>query len=133
VWGTNVRSIRRLKGLSMDAFALGVGVSVATVSRWEAGKMAPKDENKIEIAAVLDVDVRTLFPLVRAQASWHFHQGISISVAQAADMLGISCRHAHRLASEGRLPGAYRLGRRVLVSVDVLRREVERMASAVAS
>lgn len=66
LWGNNVATIRKMKGLTVAAFAGQMGVSVATVSRWEAGKMAPKDDNKVEIAAVLDIDVRTLFPLVRA-------------------------------------------------------------------
>lgn len=66
VWGNNIKQIRALKGLSMQEFADAMGVSQATVSRWEAGKMAPKVDNQIEIAAVLDVDVRMLFPLVRA-------------------------------------------------------------------
>lgn len=69
VWGNNIRTIRGMKQMSMDVFASEVGVSVATVSRWEAGKMAPKDDNKVEIAAVLEVDVRTLFPLVRSVTS----------------------------------------------------------------
>jgi len=67
LWGANVRNIRTdVRKWSMKDFADEVGVTVATVSRWEAGKMAPSDDNKVEIAAVLDVDVRTLFPLVRA-------------------------------------------------------------------
>lgn len=65
IWGGNIKTIRVLKGLTVTQFAEAMGVSVATVSRWEAGKMAPKDDNKVEIATVLDVDVRTLFPLVR--------------------------------------------------------------------
>ena len=69
LWGSNIRSIRVGRGLSMSAFAKDMGVSVATVSRWEAGKMAPRDENKVEIATVLDADVRTLFPLVRSQVA----------------------------------------------------------------
>lgn len=66
VWGNNIRTIREMKQMSMEGFAEEVGVSVATISRWEAGKMAPKDDNKVEVAAVLGVDVRTLFPLVRS-------------------------------------------------------------------
>jgi transcriptional regulator with XRE-family HTH domain len=65
IWGNNVKTIRGLKGLTVAQFAQEMGVSVATVSRWEAGKMAPKDDNKVEIATVLEVDVRTLFPLTR--------------------------------------------------------------------
>ena len=66
LWGANIRTIRSARGLSMEDFARQVGVSTATVSRWETGRMAPRDENKVEIAAILDADVRMLFPLVRA-------------------------------------------------------------------
>ena len=65
-WGSNIALARKLRGLSVKTFAEEMGVSVATVSRWEAGKMAPRDDNKVEIATVLATDVRMLFPLVRA-------------------------------------------------------------------
>jgi len=72
-WGINVRAFRRAHdsrtGVSptdgMRTMAEALGVSVATVSRWETGKMTPRDELKVEIAEYLDVDVRALFPLVR--------------------------------------------------------------------
>jgi len=65
-WGTNISLARKIKGLSVKQFSEEMDVSVATVSRWEAGKMAPRDGMKMEIATVLGVDVRMLFPLVRA-------------------------------------------------------------------
>ena len=72
-WGINVRAFRRAhdsrEGITptdgMRVMAESLGVSVATVSRWETGKMTPRDELKVEIAEYLDVDVRSLFPLVR--------------------------------------------------------------------
>lgn len=58
---------------------------------------------------------------------------ISVSVSRAAELLGISTRNAYYLLAEGRLPGAYRVGRRVLVHLETLRaasaKEAERQAS----
>lgn len=73
-WGSNIRIFRRVRdlreGLSDEvgkkAMAAALEVSLATISRWENGRMAPRDDRKVEIAEYLDVDVRALFPLVRA-------------------------------------------------------------------
>jgi transcriptional regulator with XRE-family HTH domain len=62
-WGRNMRATRVARELTMDDLAAKLGVTVATVSRWETGAMAPRDEKKVRIATVLDIDVRTLFPL----------------------------------------------------------------------
>ena len=45
----------------------------------------------------------------------------TLSVKSAARILGIGRQLAYRLAAEGKLPGARRLGRRIVVS----RRELE--------
>lgn len=73
-WGENIRTFRRVKdrrdGIppekGMQRMAEHLEVTVATVSRWETGKAAPTDDHKVEIAEYLEVDVRSLFPLVRA-------------------------------------------------------------------
>lgn len=52
----------------MQAMADALEVSKATVSRWETGKAIPTDFHKVDIAEYLDVDVRTLFPLVRRES-----------------------------------------------------------------
>ena len=65
VWGNNVTQFRKMRGLSVNDFAMALGVSQATVSRWESGKMAPRDARKVDIATVLNVDVQSIFPLVR--------------------------------------------------------------------
>ncbi len=56
---------------------------------------------------------------------------ITISVPEAARLLGISERHAYYMAREGKLHGAYRMGNRWLVHLGVLRRESERMAMGI--
>lgn len=45
-----------------------------------------------------------------------------LTLAEAAVLLRISAEHARKLALQGRLPGAFRLGRRHLVSHDGLQR-----------
>ena len=43
-----------------------------------------------------------------------------LTVAEAAEILGCSRRHVYGLVERGEMPGARRLGRRVLVSRRVL-------------
>jgi transcriptional regulator with XRE-family HTH domain len=50
------------KGMALMAESLEV--TPETVSRWETGKLVPRDAKKIEIARYLGVDPRMLFPLV---------------------------------------------------------------------
>lgn len=72
-WGENIRLMRKVRdareGLApeqgMRQMAAELGVSAATVSRWETGKSCPTDDHKIEIADYLGLPVRTVFPLGR--------------------------------------------------------------------
>ena len=70
-WGENIRLQRQIKdkrdgrnGSGIISMAKELGVTPETVSRWETGKLVPRDARKIEIARYLEVDPRMLFPLV---------------------------------------------------------------------
>ncbi|MGZ4394535.1 MAG: helix-turn-helix domain-containing protein [Gaiellaceae bacterium] len=56
-------------------------------------------------------------------------QPATFSVTQAAAYLGISRAHAFELARRGELPGALRLGERIVVSRSALERAVNPPAS----
>lgn len=58
---------------------------------------------------------------------------VAISVKQAADLLGISVAHAYEMNRVGQLPGAYRMGRRVLVHLETLRAESAKRAQGSAA
>lgn len=62
-WAANIRRARRARNLSQTALGEAVGVSQGTVSRWEAGRCIPEDENKAELGRALEVDPHVLFPL----------------------------------------------------------------------
>lgn len=72
-WGKNIRLQRQVKdkrdgrpeGEGMRAMAEALEVAPATVSRWETGKLIPRDGKKIDIAEYLGVPPELLFPLVR--------------------------------------------------------------------
>ena len=49
----------------------------------------------------------------------------TLKVEEAAKMLGISRQLAYTLASQNKLPGALRLGRRIVVSRKVLEKFLE--------
>jgi excisionase family DNA binding protein len=58
---------------------------------------------------------------------------LTISVPEAAVRLGIGTTKAWELARRGELPGAFRVGRSVRVSVEALRAWVEREATKTAA
>lgn len=71
-WGRNIRNWREYKdkadgrkGSGIDAMAIAIGVTPETVSRWETGKLVPRDARKMDIAEYLGVPAESLFPLVR--------------------------------------------------------------------
>ena len=63
IWGRNIRLTRLKRGMTRAEFAAAVGVTVATVSRWEDGAMGIRDSHKLKIAEVLGENVMMLFPL----------------------------------------------------------------------
>lgn len=58
---------------------------------------------------------------------------VSVSVGRAAEIIGISPNHAYKLVAKGDLPGAYRMGGRILVHVPTLLSGLETLATKVAS
>lgn len=56
---------------------------------------------------------------------------VSDSVTNAAKILGVSRKHAYRLVATGKLPGAYRMGGRILVHIPTLLREIEALATKI--
>lgn len=72
MWGRNIRLLRQAKdkregrtSSGIEAMAAAVEVTPETVSRWETGKLVPRDAKKIEIAEYLEIDPHIIFPLVR--------------------------------------------------------------------
>lgn len=55
---------------------------------------------------------------------------IAISVTQAAKLLGISRSYAYQMISQGKMPGAYSIGSRILINLTVLRSESLKRAKA---
>lgn len=62
-WGAEIKRLREAHGASADDLALEVGVSQATVSRWERGLIEPSTANKLAIAKALGVSAGRLFSL----------------------------------------------------------------------
>lgn len=56
----NIRSIRKTKGMTQEALAEAMGVSTASVSKWETGQSAPEVEMLLELADYFEVSVDTL-------------------------------------------------------------------------
>lgn len=58
--GENVRRIRRIQGVSLDALSKTAMVSKGNLSRLENGKGNPTIETLIQIAAALKIDMGDL-------------------------------------------------------------------------
>lgn len=65
LWGKNIATFRGARDLGQAELAEALGVTAATVSRWEAGLIEPRRNMKVRIAQVLGTDVSVLFPLTR--------------------------------------------------------------------
>ena len=55
-----VRTLRAWLGLSQTEFGAKVGVSITTVSSWEAGRGNPKPENVQRIEKTFSVDLASI-------------------------------------------------------------------------
>lgn len=64
--GRNIRFFRQTSGLSQSALEDMVGISKAQISKYEAGKVVPRDTTISKIAGALNIDVDTLYSPPRA-------------------------------------------------------------------
>lgn len=56
----NLKSLRKMKGLTLEELAEKLGVSRQTVAKWERGETVPDIENCIALAEIYDVTVDSL-------------------------------------------------------------------------
>jgi transcriptional regulator with XRE-family HTH domain len=61
-WGHRIKKRRLEMGFTQQSFADIVGVTQATVSRWEQGSKTPSDSQKWRIAGALRQTMEELFP-----------------------------------------------------------------------
>jgi len=66
--GSNIKSIRKSKGLSQEKLAIKLNVVRQTVSKWECGLSVPDSEMLISISEVLETPVSTLIGETVAEA-----------------------------------------------------------------
>ncbi len=71
-WGLQIKTFRQFHrqedGTPWSQEYLGkkIGVSGATVSRWESGMLIPRDDHRDEIAAALNVPYEAIFRRIPA-------------------------------------------------------------------
>lgn len=56
----NIKSMRKLKGLSQEEFAKKLNVVRQTISKWEQGLSVPDSEMLISMSKILDTPVSVL-------------------------------------------------------------------------
>ena len=61
-WGTGVRALRNIKGLTQVQLAAKAGVSQSKISELESGSRRISDAVRVRIAAALDAQPHLLFP-----------------------------------------------------------------------
>ena len=68
-WGEEIRARRQALDLDQVQLAANLGVSQATVSRWETGQMAPGTQMQARLVSELGVDAVSLHRIVTSQAA----------------------------------------------------------------
>lgn len=61
IWGRRIRAHREAIGMSQRKLSIALGIDQGMISRWEHGHSAPRDENRIQLAAILGVTPDELF------------------------------------------------------------------------
>lgn len=62
-WGDNIRDRRAARNMTQLELARAMGVSQPTVWRWEHGKNAPSDADRVLLAEILGGEVGVMFLL----------------------------------------------------------------------
>ncbi|MFJ4703035.1 helix-turn-helix domain-containing protein [Streptomyces sp. NPDC088768] len=88
--GSRVRAVRRRLELKQKELGEKVGVSAASVTRWELGEDFPKGEKLPAIAAALGEPLDVLFPYEGRADLQILRCDAQLSVAQAAAVIGAS-------------------------------------------
>jgi len=65
-WGSGMRVLRSIRGLTQTELATAASVSQPTISRLENGSREASDGARVRIARALGVDPHELFPYVDA-------------------------------------------------------------------
>jgi transcriptional regulator with XRE-family HTH domain len=93
-----LRRARTAAGLSTDRLGVLVGVSGATVSRWESGQHAPSPPHLVALAEALDLPIDDLVRIAADQALLvHLRERAGLTAATAARALNISLAAYSRL------------------------------------
>lgn len=61
LWGQRIITARRAAGLTQVQLAAAVGVPQQTISQWERGVAAPRDDRRPHLARALGITVAELF------------------------------------------------------------------------
>jgi len=59
--GKNIQKIRKLRHLTQEKLAEGIGVEINSISSIETGKYFPSPENLVKISEILNVSLSDLF------------------------------------------------------------------------
>ena len=62
-WGATIKELRTSRGLTVQQFAVELGVSRQAVKVWENGNFPPSDRNRILIARFFNIPPTILFDL----------------------------------------------------------------------
>lgn len=61
MWGARIRAARLEAGLTHRQISKALDCDPSLIYKWESGIIAPKDTTRVALAALLGVDVDTLF------------------------------------------------------------------------
>lgn len=66
-YGANIFACRKRLGLTQEQFGSRLGVTQATVNRWERGISIPDDDRKVDICGLCGMPFDMIFPRVVAR------------------------------------------------------------------
>ena len=67
----NIRALRKKAGITQIDLAEKLGISIATLRRWEAGETAPTGTKITELANILNVNPEEIVKTERTESSFH--------------------------------------------------------------
>ena len=62
-FGSRLKNLRKIRGLTQEQLAESCQVSTSCVSRWENDKLQPNSGNVLALSRALHVDIAELFPV----------------------------------------------------------------------
>lgn len=126
--GSFLKKYRLANGLTQADLAIKLSVSQNSISQYESGKRNPSVKRLADIAKVLNCSMNDIGVRIgHMNRKEKIMERIAVSVAEAAEMLGMCPKTVYQLTRRADFP-AFKAGNRTVISVEGLQEWVRRQA-----